>query len=389
MQCEKILREIASASQVFMVEAMRELNALEGMPGQPNVRLFQGPQPVDGLGNPNGEPRPRDKVALIAYFHALWSAAVWSRQLTVLKPQVHARPGGASRTTVDSGMAVREALPVRMLETGLAGTGISPASVASPSQSLTALAAAGVDIHRGDTTTSDFTKVSATALEAAVVGEEDDFSVVQCYDTDDTSSIEMICYTCRGLGHAGASCPSAKKMRTLDYAIGMLTKAKKMSEEPAASQGDAKGGKRPLPRGQQTPFKAFPRRSQQKSNPHRRFIPAKAKSAEAEDEDDDEGFGYTEEEPEGAGSAMEVVESQAVSAVSREVTAVLERDGPRQRMPIAFSMDEHFETGQRSQCDRGRCKRSRSERRRPSRHGSGQAWASPQSPSSSLLESLR
>ena len=66
VQCEKILREIASASQVFMVEAMRELNALEGMPGQPNVRLFQGPQPVDGLGNPNGEPRPRDKVALIA-----------------------------------------------------------------------------------------------------------------------------------------------------------------------------------------------------------------------------------------------------------------------------------------------------------------------------------
>ena len=160
VQCEKILREIASASQVFMVEAMRELNALEGMPGQPNVRLFQGPQPVDGLGNPNGEPRPRDKVALIAYFHALWSAAVWSRQLTVLKPQVHARPGGASRTTVDSGMAVREALPVRMLETGLAGTGISPASVASPSQSLTPLAVAGVDIHRGDTTTSDFTKVS-------------------------------------------------------------------------------------------------------------------------------------------------------------------------------------------------------------------------------------
>ena len=186
----------------------------------------------------------------------------------------------------------------------------------------------------------------ATALEAAVVGEEDDFSVVQCYDADDTSSIEMICYTCRGLGHAGASCPSAKKMRTLDYAIGMLTKAKKMSEERAASQGDAKGGKRPLPRGQQTPFKAFPRRFQQKSNPHRRLIPAKAKSAEAEDEDDDEGFGYTEEEPEGAGSAMEVVESQAVSAVSREVTAVLERDGPRQRMPTAFSMDEHFETGQ-------------------------------------------
>ena len=73
VQSEKILREIASASQVFMVEATRELNAVEGVPGQPNVRLFQGPEPVDAQGAVTGDPRPRDKVALLAYFHALYA----------------------------------------------------------------------------------------------------------------------------------------------------------------------------------------------------------------------------------------------------------------------------------------------------------------------------
>ena len=151
VQCEKLLREISNSSALFMVEALRELNAVEGRPGLPNVRLFQGPTPVDANNVATGEPRPRNKVALLSYFHAMWSAAVRARQLPVLKPQVHDRPGGASRSTVDSGMSARA------VETGLAGRETS-SSPATTSQSLSSLAAAGVEVRRGDATTTDFSK---------------------------------------------------------------------------------------------------------------------------------------------------------------------------------------------------------------------------------------
>ena len=345
VQCEKILREISNSSALFMVEALRELNAVEGRPGLPNVRLFQGPTPVDANGAATGEPRPRNKVALLSYFHAMWSAAVRARQLPVLKPQVHDRPGGASRSTVDSGMSARA------VETGLAGRETS-SSPATTSQSLSSLAAAGVEVRRGDATTTDFSKWDSL-LAAWEEEEDEDFSIVQCYDADDTSSHEMVCHNCRGLGHPGARCPSAKKQRTLDYTISMLNQAKKKADERGAARGDAKGGKRPAPRGQQAPFKPFPRRFQQKTNPHRRFLPAKAKSAEAEDDDEDSGFEEEVEgagsavDTEGAGSAVETDKAKSASAVSKEVTAVLERDAPRPQMPTAFQLDDHFfESGQ-------------------------------------------
>ena len=39
--CEKILREIARASRTFLESATAELNAAEGVPGQPGIRRFQ------------------------------------------------------------------------------------------------------------------------------------------------------------------------------------------------------------------------------------------------------------------------------------------------------------------------------------------------------------
>ena len=71
---EKILKEIAAASRLFMVEATTELNAVEGVPGQPGVRRFQLAAPL------GGGPRPRDKPNMVAHFHGLWSAAVRGRR---------------------------------------------------------------------------------------------------------------------------------------------------------------------------------------------------------------------------------------------------------------------------------------------------------------------
>ena len=72
--CEKILREVGAASRIFQVTALTELNALEGIPGQPLVRQFQhAPVAVLGAAAPV---RFRDKSAMLAYFHAQWRAAV-------------------------------------------------------------------------------------------------------------------------------------------------------------------------------------------------------------------------------------------------------------------------------------------------------------------------
>lgn len=37
---EKILREMANSSSLFLLEATKELNAVEGVPGQPGVHEF-------------------------------------------------------------------------------------------------------------------------------------------------------------------------------------------------------------------------------------------------------------------------------------------------------------------------------------------------------------
>ena len=149
LTAEKILREIANASRLFMVDATKELNAVAGVPGQPGVREFQlAPVAPAAFGL-------RDKAAMVAHFHQLWSTAVRNKQIpTAVAQNSQGRGGGQPRTTVDMGLRAPEAglaTSVDAPEVGLSGVegpGCGPRRV-SPVGTLGALVEAGMSIRRG------------------------------------------------------------------------------------------------------------------------------------------------------------------------------------------------------------------------------------------------
>ena len=280
-KAEKLLRAIAAASSTFSESATRELNAVMGVPGQPGVREHQHPPLTAGAGGyPRGH-RHRNHATLVAYYHQQWRNAVKNGVpgFTVKAPLKHQRPG-ASHMLNRAESTCSTSLPGGApLEGGLT---LSNSALAlrteSPTRSLQAVSEAGFSLHRGTTTTSDFSQIASHELAAAVGelagGEESDdvcepcaergFTLEFCYDADDTASVEYICDNCRGLGHLRRTCPSAKKFRSFQYVAGILLRAHKRADDRAAARGNPAGGRRPPPRGQATPLKpGIPRRFQQ------------------------------------------------------------------------------------------------------------------------------
>ena len=67
---KKLLSMIAHGSNTFAVTVTKELNAAEGVPGQPGVREYQLAAPA------MGGPRPRDLNSIVNFYHQQWRAAV-------------------------------------------------------------------------------------------------------------------------------------------------------------------------------------------------------------------------------------------------------------------------------------------------------------------------
>ena len=287
---EKTLRCIAAASRTFAESATKELNAAEGVPGQPGVRQYQ-------LGAPaGGGARPRDRATMVAYYHAQWRSQVRAGTIPKATPTRLKKPPSAQ--TVDRGfqmgLAASVDAPDSQVGSSVAeGASIGPRSE-SPSHTLYAVAEAGLALQRGATTTTDFGIVPphdlSTAL--AIVCEpcmpqteeggqpqtESGFSVEVAFDADGTMTVEVICDNCRGLGHMRKNCPSAKRFRSYKYVADMLTKAHQRAEERAAQRGDPRGGRRQPPRGQRLPLKTgFPRRFQP-AHPSNRLTPRQQQS---------------------------------------------------------------------------------------------------------------
>lgn len=133
----------------------------------------------------------------------------------------------------------------------------------SPTRSLQALSAVGIDVS-GNATTSDF---STCAHEDLVLAADDDgmpndFSLEQCYDAEGIASAEIICDNCRGVGHPRRLCPSPRRFRTFDFAIALLFSAKERADNGAQRDGRPPGGKRTPPRGQRPPFRPRARKDQ-------------------------------------------------------------------------------------------------------------------------------
>lgn len=243
---EKLLESIAEASRHFSESALNEYDAL------PNQRRF-----VIAQGLPNAG--QRDVNACSSHYQRQWRAAVKSKILTVMPPQRRAS-SEAARMLVDSVNSVS------LDQHGHTADHPSqaPRSV-SPTHTLHALVDAGYSVTRGAVTTTDFEQIGQGYIAAAVNGDDNgEGQLEEVFDADDQRSIDIICDCCRGLGHMRRVCPSAKRYRSLAYAISMLQAAKERADARAQRDQLPAGGRRPPPRGQRPPFRSQPRRFQPK-----------------------------------------------------------------------------------------------------------------------------
>ena len=255
---------IAHGSNTFAVSATKELNAAEGVPGQPGVREFQLAVPA------MGGPRPRDLNSIVSFYHQQWRAAV-RRGAIPIAAATGSQVPRAGKHAVEAGRVA--------IERGFSATsgrGTMGAEFhhrpGSPTGTLNELSDVGFQITRGSVTTSDFRMANRDDLARAADDGDggDDFCVEVVFDADDTPAIEILCNNCRGAGHTARVCPSAKRFRSFEYVIELNRSAHRRAEERGAASGFGQGGRRPLPRGQKPPFASTPRRFQ-RSMPFRRF----------------------------------------------------------------------------------------------------------------------
>ena len=271
---EKLLSMIEHGSKMFALEAKKELDSVEGVPGTPGVRQFQLAAPLAG------GPRPRDFNGIIVFWQGQWESAVKSNAMPTAAATGQA---GKPRRRHTLNVAREQALSL------LADAEDQRAPVApppllrggSPSRTLVELTEAGYSLTRGTVTTSDWRLAGHAELaRSSIEGDGgDEFSVEFCFDADDQMSIELLCHNCGGAGHPARLCPSPKKLRTSQFMIALHTSAAKRKEENGLTKyGAGVGGRRPPPRGQRTPFKPMPKRFSA-STPFRKFLPGNAPGA--------------------------------------------------------------------------------------------------------------
>ena len=118
---------------------------------------------------------------------------------------------------------------------------------------------AQLSLTRGTVTTTDwgmFTKEELHSVCAET--DEQDSEADYLFDANDRGSVEVICNNCRGIGHFRRVCPSAKKFRSVDFAMAILqSKKSKLGNAPP---------RRPPPGGQRALFRSMPRRFQPKGD---------------------------------------------------------------------------------------------------------------------------
>ena len=311
---EKLLEAIRDSSKHFSEGALTEYNAL------PGSRRFEH-QP----GHPQaGE---RDFLALERYYTQQWRAAVRNKYLTRMEPQ---RAGARQppRQNVDDGLGAF--VDGRLADHPTLG----PRDV-NPNLTLGTLEAVGFDVRRDTTTTTDFEEVGANDLALAVRGACEDFSLEQCFDADDQSTVEIVCNNCRGLGHPKRLCPSTVRFRSFSYAIAMLQSGMSRADARAQADGAPRGGRRPPPRGQRPPFRSQPRRFQPTA---RRPLPPPRRDAAAAAEHEEPLPLAPADEPTGVPEARVGALAPAALPVAEGVQPLVFDDDP------SLFPDERVET---------------------------------------------
>ena len=228
---EKILRCIyAATNDAIGTEASRELEAVQGVPGQPGVRMFQHHQLQ---GAPAGN--TRDLTRLVRHFHEGWSKAIKAGHIATCKATMH-----QSRANM-------------MVELGRSAA-VEPEYQETEASALERMYLAGAPVEKGNTTTSRLGGVSEHELALAMRGESAECEVCFQADGDNVRSFEIICNNCKGMGHIAKDCSSHKQPRSIEYAISALQSAKEASLRRGPRDGRYQGQRRPMQRGQRPPF---------------------------------------------------------------------------------------------------------------------------------------
>ena len=141
---EKLLAMIEHGSKMFPLEAKKELDAVEGVPGVPGVRQFQLAMPAAGGA------RPRDLNGIIVFWQGQWEAAVKSKALPAAPATGQAGKQRRRHQADGANVATEHAFAL--------GDGpIAPViQEGSPSRTLGELTDAGFALTRGTVTTSDW-----------------------------------------------------------------------------------------------------------------------------------------------------------------------------------------------------------------------------------------
>lgn len=322
-RCEKMLECIFSTSKHFMSRALEEYNKTAGNREWEHV-----------VGGAN----VRDLAACKLHFHTQWKQAVENRTPGFHVREKIARPARSTRQTLEQGLVFSEVPGARYdgrrsegpRESAYVGEGDDTfvRRPGSPSDTLREMAHAGDEIagRRGTVTTTDWTMLSSEEMyQLTTFGIiPDQGELIHVADADDTMSVEVICDNCRGLGHLRRVCSSAKKFRSLPFAISVLQmKLDKIGPGPP---------KRPPGRGQRAPFRPQPRRFQPRAAPYPRRPQLQRARAAEEGEDAD---------------STAITQESADAAQEREVAgSAAEQSAKKPEMPTKFSLsdDEMFES---------------------------------------------
>ena len=347
---ERLLQMIAAASAHFHLSAQAEINRpvgsrtyelavpaalpVAGVPaGWLNAagQLIPAALPAGVVPAPN--PRHRDFAACVADFDRQWREAFRSRIIT---PAAATRrnPGAPARHTVDARQLDDEGNAG--VETGMSGSELVPVNTTATLGTLRSIGAC----RRGCVTTTDFGRIGSELLCEAADNDNvgRGFSLVTVYDATDTASMEMLCHRCWGAGHLERDCPSAKKHRSINYMLGLLTARKDRAEARAAAAGRGAGGiAARQPRGQRAPFRTRPRSEQPRATdstrrppPHRAtrggtISGSRQTAREAQDDSNDD--------------------ADAAADYSDDESMADEGGGVATEQPLVFDETEYFEEG--------------------------------------------
>ena len=259
---EKMLESIKSCSAHLHETASTELDAPVGQ------RIFEHP-----VGHPQAG--QRDYLSLVTHFKGLWEAAVKAGHIPKV-PAQRAKKLATARLAeslvANAAGAASSNSPQMPLSFGFSGREVVTDNKATydlatdaghANSSLQVLANAGVEVHRGMQTTTDWgvalSILGDSLSESVLQGMCDECLVETVFDADDQGMIEAICDNCRGIGHLKRKCPSSRRFRSFKLAIQLNQQALEKAEARNRDRGQD-GSRANLPRGQRPPFRSQPRR---------------------------------------------------------------------------------------------------------------------------------